>query len=65
MERRGRIGRAVAGSVLLVQLVRELVQHDVVPVVNVGGAGQHAVPGEDHDVVRPGFTEPGLRRVFG
>ena len=57
--------RAIAGAGLLVQLVGELVQHDVVAVVNVGGAGDHTVPGQDHHVARPRFAKAGLRLVVG
>ena len=65
MERRGRIGAPSPDAVLLVQLVGELVQHDVVPVVDVRGARHHAVPGQDHHVARPRFAQAGLRRLIG
>ena len=63
--RRGKVGRAVARAVFLIELVRELVQHDVVAVVDVRGARQHAVPGQDHHVARPRFAQAGLRLLIG
>ena len=42
--------RAVRRSVLLIELVRELVQDDVVPVAGVARARAHGIPGEHDDV---------------
>ena len=48
------IGRAV----LLIKLVGELVQHDVVPVVEVRRSLPNIIPGENHHAVLPRLPEP-------
>lgn len=56
----GKNWRAFAGVSLLVELVRELVENDVMSVVNIGGARENAIPRQDDHVVRPRFAEPCL-----
>src|SRR5208337_196352 len=54
-EDRGSVRRAV----LLIKLVGELVQHDVVPVVEVRRSLPNIIPGQDHHAVLPRLPEPG------
>ncbi len=55
VEDRGSVRRAV----LLIKLVGELVQHDVVPVMEVQRSLPNIIPGQDHHDVLPRLPEPG------
>ena len=46
----------MGGPILLVQLVRKFVNHDVATVVRHGSPLQRVLPGQDHLALRPGFT---------
>jgi hypothetical protein len=52
--------RAVSVALLLIKLVRELVQNEVMPVAQIGGPGEHAVPSEHDDAPIPRLAEPRL-----
>ena len=59
----GKNWRALASVSLLVELVRELVENDVMSVVDIGGTREHAIPRQDDYIARPRFAESGLRTL--
>src|SRR6266536_133251 len=48
--------RPVSLAILLVQLMRELVQHDVAPIGRVARSADDVVPGDHYDAAPPGFA---------
>src|SRR5947208_2486763 len=53
--------RAVAYAVLRIQLVRELVQHDVVPVARIACPADRVVPRDHHHAVAPRLAHQARR----